>query len=371
MESNKEESQKCLNIARRAISKNNFEKAFKFLKKSIKLFPTNEAKELLRHLQADFVPQHQQRQSDTNSTKNQNTKFRDLSQLHGSAKPESNVYTQAQIDLTNKINNCKDYYEILGVSKTASDCDLKKAYRKMALQLHPDKNFAPGATEAFKAVGKAFSVLSDPEKRNQYDLYGPDDVNITSGGYRGRGGVDSEDQFNAEEIFNMFFGGAFPSENVRVFRRGNTFYYNHQTHRRQPEKAEHWLMTLLRIFPFLTFALISWSGFFFPSEPVYVLVSQNEYTEAMMTKNFNVEYFVKPSFDKSYPEESIARLKLETEIENEYVSRLRNYCYNERVEKENVRRKGVFFGSSDLLKQYETMSTPSCDELDTLFNRDP
>jgi len=58
------------------------------------------------------------------------------------------------------------------VSKDATDTDLKKAYRKLALQFHPDKNKAPGATEAFKAIGNAFAILSDAEKRKQYDLYG-------------------------------------------------------------------------------------------------------------------------------------------------------------------------------------------------------
>uniref|UniRef100_A0A8C9HEP2 J domain-containing protein n=1 Tax=Piliocolobus tephrosceles TaxID=591936 RepID=A0A8C9HEP2_9PRIM len=62
----------------------------------------------------------------------------------------------------------QDYYEILGASRGASDEDLKKAYHKLALKFHPDKNHAPGTTEAFKVIGTAYTVLSNPEKRKQY-----------------------------------------------------------------------------------------------------------------------------------------------------------------------------------------------------------
>ena len=66
----------------------------------------------------------------------------------------------------------KDYYKILGLSRGASEEDIKKAYRKMALKYHPDKNKAAGAEEKFKEIAEAYEVLSDPKKRGVYDQYG-------------------------------------------------------------------------------------------------------------------------------------------------------------------------------------------------------
>ncbi len=81
-------------------------------------------------------------------------------------------HTAAQKELVRRIQRTSDYYEMFGVPRGASDAELKKAYRKLALQLHPDKNTAPGAEDAFKKVNKAWDVLSDGNKRATYDAYG-------------------------------------------------------------------------------------------------------------------------------------------------------------------------------------------------------
>jgi len=75
----------------------------------------------------------------------------------------------------------KDYYKILGVAKGAKDDELKKAYRKLALKYHPDKNKAPEAEEKFKAIGEAYDILSDPKKREIYDQYGEEGLKAGQG----------------------------------------------------------------------------------------------------------------------------------------------------------------------------------------------
>jgi molecular chaperone DnaJ len=98
----------------------------------------------------------------------------------------------------------RDYYEILGVSKTASENELKKAYRNLARQYHPDVNKSPEAESIFKEISEAYEVLSDKEKRERYDRFGHDGVNFQGGGF---GGFGFEDFGDIGDIFDAFFGG--------------------------------------------------------------------------------------------------------------------------------------------------------------------
>ena len=102
----------------------------------------------------------------------------------------------------------RDYYEVLGVSKSASESEIKKAYRKLALKLHPDQG---GDKDKFAEVSEAYDVLSKPEKRQMYDRGGHDAANMS--GFGGPGGFGGR---APEDIFSDFFGGGFGD----VFGRG-------------------------------------------------------------------------------------------------------------------------------------------------------
>ncbi len=117
----------------------------------------------------------------------------------------------------------RDYYEILGVTNTASPDEIKRAYRRMAMKYHPDRNPGdPGAGEKFRACAEAYEVLSDGERRSIYDRYG----------HAGLRSTPRHDFRNVEDIFSMFeeiFGGQFGGGGRRGARRGTPRGYDLET----------------------------------------------------------------------------------------------------------------------------------------------
>ncbi|MBI4338040.1 MAG: molecular chaperone DnaJ [Chloroflexi bacterium] len=103
------------------------------------------------------------------------------------------------------MSTLRDYYEVLEVTRDASEEEVRKAYRRLALEWHPDRNRNPEAAERFKEISEAYQVLSDPEKRRSYDLYGHNGVQGNAGGGRGFEGVDITSGFG--DIFDAFFRG--------------------------------------------------------------------------------------------------------------------------------------------------------------------
>lgn len=110
----------------------------------------------------------------------------------------------------------KDYYKILGIVKGASDDDIKKAYRKLALKYHPDKNKEASAEEKFKEVAEAYEILSDPKKKEIFDKYGEEGLKMQGGqsGPSPSHGQSNNFQYtwsgDPNETFRMFFGNSNP-----------------------------------------------------------------------------------------------------------------------------------------------------------------
>jgi molecular chaperone DnaJ len=97
----------------------------------------------------------------------------------------------------------RDLYTVLGVARDASDAEIKRAFRKLAQQTHPDVNAEAGADGRFKEINEAYQVLSDPQRRQQYDMFGNASLGGEAGGFGGGAGFG-----NFSDIFDAFFGGA-------------------------------------------------------------------------------------------------------------------------------------------------------------------
>lgn len=125
--------------------------------------------------------------------------------------------------------NKRDYYEVLGVSKTATDAEIKSAFRKLAKKYHPDVSKEENAAEKFKEVQEAYTVLSDPEKRKKYDQFGHSAFQNNGGGAGGFQGFDGFDFGDMGDIFDDILGGFGFSSNSRRSangpRKGNDVLY--------------------------------------------------------------------------------------------------------------------------------------------------
>ncbi|TPX61336.1 hypothetical protein PhCBS80983_g01213 [Powellomyces hirtus] len=217
MSMNKDEALRCLQISKDKYKEGNTSAALKFATKSISLCETDEGKDWL-----GFISKMGSTPNSTASKADRPTEARkrtsstaSASEAHSSA---SRSYTPEQVAGIKRIKACKgkgDLYEILGLTKGCSDAEIKKAYRKLALQFHPDKCGAPGTDDAFKAIGHAFAVLGDSDKRAKYDRFGIESDNSRGGGGgggaggmfgQGFGGPQFESEISPEDLFNMFFG---------------------------------------------------------------------------------------------------------------------------------------------------------------------
>ncbi|XP_075874548.1 dnaJ homolog subfamily B member 12a isoform X1 [Nelusetta ayraudi] len=363
MDSNKDEAERCIKIALNAIANNQQDKARKFLDKAQRLFPTEQAKDLLETLTKNGKPPDENGSHVNGEGPSPTTRHRGHGgESDGSARggaESSKPYTAEQMEAVRKIKSCKDYYQILGVEKTASEEDLKKAYRKLALKFHPDKNHAPGATEAFKAIGNAYAVLSNAEKRRHYDQYGEE----RSQPGRHRHHQEFEADISPEDLFNMFFGGGFPTSNVHVYRNGRMHFAHHNRQERREQQRDGSLALFVQLMPILILIIVSALSQLMVTQPPYSLSYRLSagHIHKRHTSHLSVPFYVGDRFNEEYSGNNLKNV--ERSVEEDHISNLRNNCWKEKQQKEGLLYRARYFGDSESYKRAQRMGTPSCSRL--------
>lgn len=372
MEGNRDEAEKCINIATKALEAGDKEKALKFLNKAEKLYPTDRAKALLDALTKNGSSTgngaYRRRPKDSSETASSHPAG-DAQEPTGG---DSKSFTDEQVEGVRRIKRCKDYYEVLGVNKEAGDEELKKAYRKLALKFHPDKNHAPGATEAFKKIGNAYAVLSNPAKRRQYDVTGGEEPSSPSQSHGG--GFDFHRGFEAditpEDLFNMFFGGSFPSSSGHTFTNGRTSYSHHTDSRqeRTEERGDGGFSMFIQLMPIVVLILVSILSQMMVSPPPYSLYSRPStgQTVKRQTLNLRVDYYVTRDFKSEF--KGSALQQIEKNVEEDYVTNVRNNCWKERQTKTDLLYAAKVYRDDRMRKKAELMTMENCKEMDRLNN---
>ncbi|TGZ80345.1 DnaJ-domain-containing protein [Ascodesmis nigricans] len=329
-------------------------------------------------------------------------------------------FTTEQKAAVERIRRCKTtaYYEILSVTKDASDGQIKKAYHKLSLATHPDKNGAPGADEAFKLVSKAFQVLSDPQKRSIYDSTGADPENRrvppTSSSFSGGspfgprgGGRPFEADLTPEDLFNMFFGGGgnpifgdafgpgasftFGGPGIRVHQFGGAGPRMRRTARTHTHPAAGGgagtaagntdsapLPPISRMFwqllPLIIFFILPMLSGLFTSTPSakgprFHTTPSPPFTEMRTTPTHEIPFWVDPKDvqDMTRKQASEFEKRVEARIVNEWSVG----CRKEEMEREREMQDaiGIFFTDYERLEKAKRKEMPSCAKIEEVQKR--
>lgn len=283
MEGNKDEALRCLSMAKHCLKTGDLIKASRLAEKSNRLYPTVQVKEFLLVIKNSKKKQGGIYPTDKREpTENTDRKF----------SPEQQNAVKAVLACK------KDYYKVLAIEKTATDIEIKKAYRKKALTFHPDKNSAPGADEAFKLVAEAFGTLSDSNKRAIHDQGGTREIPR----YRRR-----RENVSREEMYNAFFE-----------RQHRPHHYQ----RRQEAGFGEYFPFIMIILVLVLSILVS-----VENEPLYAFESTASNTQRRDTAKNNIRYYVNPNMFSNKVGNSEYRLRYtENQIEIDWVTVLQRQC---------------------------------------------
>nr|XP_033781544.1 dnaJ homolog subfamily C member 18-like [Geotrypetes seraphini]XP_033781545.1 dnaJ homolog subfamily C member 18-like [Geotrypetes seraphini]XP_033781548.1 dnaJ homolog subfamily C member 18-like [Geotrypetes seraphini] len=285
-------------------------------------------------------------------------------------------HTEQQSDEMAHIQQCHDYYQILGISRDCDENDIKRAYRRLALRYHPDKNNTPGAAEVFKAIANAFAVLSDPKNRQRYDECGVE-VPPNKQAWHSRCHQDMEADVTPEELFDMLFSGQFPRRNVHMFSSGFShvppYRQRHQNERpRKVEKEEetrsqNTYSAVLQLLPVLLLVMVSVVAQMMSPSPPYSLLHKPSLGHVIgrETRNLQAPYFVSKNFEKDYQGASLQ--DLEKLVERDFMHLIQANCWKEKQQKLELSNLAQLYRDEWLKQKAESLQLDSCRQLSKLI----
>lgn len=421
---NKDDAEKAKDVGIAALQARDYPKAIRFFEKSLKLY-TLPGVNLLKQKAMEMLREQENPKPATPPPSAGNSSPRPASSSSSSSTSSSagngttvgasgRQFTDEQEGGSKKIisSSKRSHYDVLGVQRNADDNAIKKAYRKLALKFHPDKNSAPSAEAAFKAITNAHDVLSDKQKRNIYDQVGHEQAEQTMnqagagggfGGMRGfqggafrGGGVE----MTPEDLFNMFFtgglggmhGGGFGGRNFQQRRRQQQQQPQAEERFPQQQQQQGGFMQLLQLLPIIVLFLMSFanSG---TSQPAFSLHSVPPYMIPRYTPPpLKVPYYVTEQFDRYYQPGEIHSTtdfcshsatytltlllsyitntgtenwrRVTREVESEYKNRLAHQCS---VEQAHKQRKIQTSRTVEQRASAKSMSLPHCDDFQDKF----
>ena len=241
-----------------------------------------------------------------------------------------------------------NYYEILGVDRTASDEEIKKQYKKLALRLHPDKNHAPQATEAFKKVAQTLACLTDPNKRKIYDEHGNEENFRTQ--YREF--FQDEDELDPEDLFDLLFTGRVNRDRRgRRPRRNYQFRAQAQGAQQAPQGGKYFM--LMQMAPFLLMLLFSViSHFRGAPDPGFSLTPFEQYQYKRTIDDFEIDYYVGPKFDETFDTPQ-KRQEVELEVRKAFMEILYKECAETRRKKMKLEEEKYYASNQKKINEID------------------
>ncbi|ORM39480.1 DnaJ -like protein subfamily B member 14 [Babesia sp. Xinjiang] len=344
MYANHDEATKCIAIAKAALARDDVAKAVKFLMKAESMFPTEEAKTLLALCKRKAQSASRSTPSPPSSEASAGRTAPTSDSREAAEGARATARTAALNRECQQILSYKSYYDVLGVSRDANADDIKRAYKKLALKYHPDKNPAKRAGEAFNKISDAFQCLSDPDSRSHYDRFGSERGTTThqTGFHRHQPNTFMTPEALFEALFGMSMHGQ------RQFHRNDYQHHHHQhSHQRQHQRSSAYRrsttsspsasprrhttytpgaanpqigVSFAYVVPLLVMLfLMLLTGFFNRDTPVYQFTRSSHHNRMISTRLNGVVYYVDGNtFDRQFPENSTARVQMEYEVDYNY-----------------------------------------------------